>query len=387
MISPMYNQPQFESKFPHQGQSIFSTMSKLAIENEAINLAQGFPNYDCDPILKEAVKSYIENGHNQYAPMAGATFLRSEISNLINESYHTNIDPNQITLTAGATQAIFTAIQVLVKQDDEVIVIDPSYDSYKPAVRAAGGRPLSYQIPLPDLKIDWDHLGSLITDKTTMIIINTPHNPTGMMLGKEDFDNLYSLIKETNITVLSDEVYEYLTYEKKHFSVIQHEGLRNRSVATYSFGKMLHCTGWKIGYCVAPDWITQEIQKLHQFVTFCVNTPMQYGIATYLKHHKEKVKGLGKFYQKKKDLLEIGLKDSRFEPLPTAGTYFKLYRYDSISNQSDIDFTLEVIQSHGVALLPISVFSEKPTVHNFVRICFAKTEETLIQACNRLCQL
>jgi len=383
----MSDQFQFQSKFPQQGQSIFSTMTRLAKEQNAINLAQGFPNYDCDPNLRDSVKSYIDSGHNQYAPMAGAEVLRIEISKLIKETSTINIDPNQITLTAGATQAIFTAIQVLVKQGDEVIVIDPSYDGYKPSIRAAGGTPIAYQIPLPNLTIDWDHFGSLITDKTTMIILNTPHNPTGMVLAKEDFDNLYELIKETNITVLSDEVYEYLTYDSQHYSIIQHEGLHERSVATYSFGKMLHCTGWKIGYAVAPDWITQEIRKLHQFVTFSVNTPMQFGIAAYLRNHKEKVTGLGKFYKKKKDLLELGLQNSRLEPLHTAGTYFKLYRYDAISQQNDIDFTIDVIKNHGVALIPISVFSEKPPASNFIRICFAKTEDTLTQACQRLCQL
>jgi len=384
----MVNSIDFRSKFPQQGASIFSKMTRLAREHNAINLAQGYPNYDCDQALKDCVNSYIEQGYNQYAPMQGSEFLRTEISHLIEASYDFSIDPNLITLTAGATQAIFTAIQVLVKQGDEVIVIDPSYDSYKPSIRAAGGTPISYQIPLPNLTVDWNELGSLISEKTTMIIINTPHNPTGMMLSKEDLDSLYTLIQDTQITVLSDEVYEYLTYDSvKHYSVLQHDGLRERSIATYSFGKMLHCTGWKIGYAIAPEWITQELRKLHQFVTFCVNTPMQYGIANYLKHHKERVKGLGQFYQAKKELLESGLQNSRLQPLPTAGTYYKLYRYDSISNQSDIDFTLDVIKSHGVALLPISVFSDKPSDGHYVRICFAKTEDTLTQACERLCQL
>lgn len=384
----MTNPLNYKSKFPEQGPSIFSKMTQLAQEYKAINLAQGYPNYDCDKVLKDFVNQYIEKGYNQYAPMQGSEYLRTEISNLVKKSYQLTIDPNLITLTAGATQAIFTAIQVLVKQGDEVIVIDPSYDSYKPSIRAAGGIPVSYQIPLPNLKVDWDELGNLITSKTKMIIINTPHNPTGMVLDKEDLDALAALIKDTQITVLSDEVYEYLTYDSiKHYSILQHEGLRERSIATYSFGKMLHCTGWKIGYAIAPKWITQELRKLHQFVTFCVNTPMQYGIANYLKHHSEKISGLGQFYQKKKELLESALQESRLEPLHTAGTYFKLYRYDSISNLIDIEFTLEVIKSHGVALLPISVFSEKPTDGKFVRICFAKTEDTLIQACERLCQL
>ncbi len=376
------------SKLPKVGTTIFSVMSALANEHKAINLSQGFPNFDCSDKLKKLVNKYIEKGYNQYAPMPGVPVLRERIAEKIESSYGANIDPaTEITVTAGATQAIFTAIATFVQPGDEVIIFEPAYDSYRPSIEVFGGFPIVYQLEAPDYSINWEAFSKLITQRTRMIIINTPHNPTGTTLKKNDLLKLQQITDGSEILILSDEVYEHLIFdEQKHQSVLRFPSLFQRTLVTYSFGKTFHNTGWKIGYCVAPDHLMKEFRKVHQFNVFSVNTPLQYGIADFLKKPKEYL-GLNSFYQEKRDYFLEAIKNSRFKPIHCEGTYFQIVDYSAISDEKDTEFVKRLTIDHGVAAIPVSAFYSNPRNDNVIRFCFAKTEKLLKKAGKLLCKV
>jgi methionine transaminase len=369
------------SKLPKVGTTIFSVMSALANEHKAINLSQGFPNFDCSDKLKKLVNKYIEKGYNQYAPMPGVPLLRERIAKKIESSYGTAVDPDtEITITAGATQAIFTAIAAFVQPGDEVIIFEPAYDSYRPSIEVFGGFPIVYQLEAPDYSIDWNAFSKLITQRTRMIIINTPHNPTGTTLKQADLLKLQQITDDSEILVLSDEVYEHLVFDGlEHQSTLRFPNLFQRTLATYSFGKTFHNTGWKIGYCVAPKHLMKEFRKVHQFNVFSVNTPLQYGIADFLSKPKEYL-GLNAFYQEKRDYFLEVINDSRFKPIACEGTYFQLVDYSAISNEKDTEFVKRLTIDHGVAAIPVSAFCSSQRNEKVIRFCFAKTEKLLKKA-------
>ncbi len=372
---------EFESKLPRVGTTIFTVMSALAREHDAINLSQGFPNFDCSPKLHSLVQEYMTKGHNQYAPMAGVPALREALAGKIKNLYGTQVDANsEITITAGATQAIFTIISAFVKTGDEVILLEPAYDSYKPSIELMGAVPVIYELTAPDYKVDWDKMKSLCSDRTRMIIVNTPHNPTGTILTAEDMEALQDLTRDTNILVLSDEVYEHLIYDgEEHQSVLRFPELFQRTLITYSFGKTFHSTGWKIGYCVAPKYLMKEFRKVHQFNVFSVNTPMQYAIADFMSNPNEYL-SLNNFFQRKRDFFLETMNGSRFRPIPCKGTYFQLFDYSEISEEKDTDFAKRMTSEFGVASIPVSVFYSNGRDEKVVRFCFAKTEDLLARA-------
>lgn len=374
-----------ESKLPKVGTNIFTVMSALANEYGAINLAQGFPNFASSPRLIALVNEYMQKGLNQYAPMAGVPLLRERIAAKIERMYGIGVDPDkEITITAGGTQALFCAIAAFVKSGDEVILLEPAYDSYGPSVALCGGVPVSYALPAPHYQPDWSEIGKLVNAKTRMIVINTPHNPTGCTLKAADMDALDQLTAGTDILVLSDEVYEHLIYDgQSHQSVLKYPGLRERSLAVYSFGKTFHNTGWKTGYCVAPPELTTEFRKVHQFNVFAVNTPIQYALADFLADPEEYL-SLPDFYQHKRDFFQSAMSGSRFRPLPSEGTYFQLYDYSAISDEPDTVFVKRMIAEWGVAAIPVSVFNSQGQDDKVIRLCFAKTEETLEKAAELL---
>ena len=376
----------FESKLPHVGTTIFTVMSKLATEHQAINLSQGFPNFPIDPILEEIIKKKACENVHQYAPMAGLPVLLDQISALVYKQYNRKTDPqSELLVTAGATQAIFTTIQALVHTGEEVIILDPSYDCYESPVILAGAKPV--RIPLNEHFLpDWNRIRSLVTNKTRLIITNNPHNPSGTMWRKEDMVELENLVqKNPNLLVLSDEVYEYITFENKHLSVNCPEILRTRSIITSSFGKTFHITGWKIGYIVAPEVIMNEIKKVHQFLVFCVNSLAQASLAEYM--NQVHVHELGQFYQQKRDDFRDQLKNSRFELLPCEGTYFQLASYGEISDENDVEFAKRLVLENGVATIPLSVFNANGEDRKILRFCFAKDENTIQQATEKLCKI
>ena len=372
---------QLTSKLPNVGTTIFTVMSALANEHGAINLSQGFPNFPSPERLSDLVCQYMKKGYNQYAPMAGVPILREQLAEKAQRLYGASIDPNtEITITAGATQAIFTAIAAFVSSGDEVILIEPAYDSYRPSIEVNGGVPVSYKLSAPDYRVDWLALGRLVTARTRMIIINTPHNPTGTILKAEDLQALEKLTAGTDILVLSDEVYEHLIYDgQPHQSVLRYPGLWERSLATYSFGKTFHNTGWKIGYCLAPAHLTAEFRKVHQFNVFSVNTPMQYALADYLAD-PETYLTLNDFFQKKRDFFLNTMQGSRLRPLRCEGTYFYLFDYSAISDEPDRTFAERMTTEWGVAAIPVSAFYANGCEDKVIRLCFAKTEETLERA-------
>jgi len=366
------------SKLPNLGTTIFTKMTKLANEHQAINLSQGFPDFSPDPKLLEQVTKALHSAKNQYAPLQGIFSLRETLCNKLNQLYGSNYQPQtDITLTAGATQAIFTAISAFIKAEDEVIVFKPAYDCYEPAIELYGGKPVLIQMRAPDYQIDWEEVAANISSKTKMIIINSPHNPSGKILQKKDLEQLQQLVKNTNILILSDEVYEHLVYDnQKHYSVARFPQLAERSLITYSFGKTFHVTGWKLGYCVAPKELMREFNKLHQYNVFCVNHPMQVAINAYLQNEKHYL-SLAEFYQQKRDLFLSLIKDSRLEFTPSQGTYFKTASYKGITQEKDTDFALRLIKEKGLATIPVSVFNKDQQDDYMLRFCFAKTEETL----------
>jgi methionine aminotransferase len=356
-------------------------MSALANEQNALNLSQGFPSFDCNTHLKELVNKYIQDKKNQYAPMPGILALREAIAKKTEELYSTKYNPEtEITVTAGATQAIYTAISALINEGDEVIVFEPAYDCYVPAIELNGGKAVYAQLKFPNYKVDWDEVKKLVKRQTKMIIINTPNNPTGSIFTAADMAKLEKIVKNTDIIILSDEVYEHIIFDKfEHQSVARYPKLAERSVIVSSFGKTFHTTGWKIGYVVAPEKLMIEFRKVHQFLVFSVNTPIQYAYADFLQL-KEEYLGLGKFYQEKRDYFLQQIKGSRFEPLPCSGTYFQLLKYNKISEEKDTEIAKKFTIENKIASIPVSVFYHKPTDHNVLRFCFAKDNETLEKA-------
>jgi methionine aminotransferase len=376
------------SKLPAVQTSIFSVMTKLAQENGAINLSQGFPGFDCSPELIGLVEKHLRGAKNQYAPMPGVQILREAISRKTEEMYSIQYDPEtEVTITAGATQGLYTAISAFVKEGDEVIVIEPAYDSYAPAVELAGGKCVYFQLNPEKFSINWAEFQKLINQRTRMIIINTPHNPTGSVLSAADMMKLEKLTNKTDIIILSDEVYEHIIFDGlEHQSVARYPKLAERSVIVSSFGKTYHTTGWKIGYCVAPANLMAEFRKVHQFLVFSVNTPIQYALADYLEN-KDAYLQLSAFYQEKRDFFNQLFSASRFKFQPSPGTYFQLLDYSAISNEKDTDFARRLTIEHGVASIPVSVFYHKKTESKFLRFCFAKNNQELEIAAEKLLKL
>lgn len=369
------------SRLPDVGTSIFAIMSKMALEHSAINLSQGFPDFEVDPIIIDLVNRFMLEGHNQYAPMPGVPALRKVIAEVIAKTYSRAIDPEtEITITAGATEGIFSTIAALVHLGDEVIVFDPAYDSYNPAIRLNGGVPVHINLKYPDFSIDWQEVKSKITSRTRMIMINTPHNPSGAVLSESDLKALQTLAIEFDLIVLSDEVYERIIFDGiQHQSVLKFPELVKRSVAVFSFGKTFHATGWKVGYCIAPANLTAEIRKAHQFVTFSVNTPIQLAFAEYMKNPEHYV-NLGSFYQQKRDYFLEGIKGSSWVPVACHGSYFQSLSYRNISSLPDRDMAVELTQKHKIASIPVSVFYNDKSDNKLLRFCFAKNEQTLNKA-------
>ena len=372
---------QIQSKLPHVGTTIFTVMSALANEHGAINLSQGFPNFPSSEKLNGLVYEYMQKGFNQYAPMAGVPLLRERLAAKAKTLYGATINPDtEITITAGATQAIFTAISAFVRPGDEVVLLEPAYDSYRPSVEVNGGIAVPYDLKAPHYRSDWTEIAALITPRTRMIVFNNPHNPTGTTLKAEDLQALSRLTSGTDILVLSDEVYEHLIYDAQaHQSVLRYPELWQRSLAVYSFGKTFHNTGWKIGYCLAPAHLMAEFRKVHQFNVFSVNTPMQHALADYLADAGTYL-SLPGFYQQKRDFFLDALQGSRLRPLPCEGTYFCTFDYSAISQEPDTEFAKRMTREFGVAAIPVSVFYSDSRDEQIIRLCFAKTEETLQQA-------
>ncbi|MBU2940841.1 methionine aminotransferase [Lacinutrix sp. C3R15] len=369
------------SKLPNIETTIFSVMSALANKHQAINLSQGFPNFKSDKKLKDLVAKAMQSGYNQYAPMPGNIELRERIANkfdlLYNSSYHPE---TEITITAGATQAIFTIISAFVKQEDEVIIFKPAYDCYEPAILLQGAKPVSVQLNAPNYSVDWSAVKQKINHKTKMIIINTPHNPSGSVLSKADMLQLEALTKNTNIIVLSDEVYEHIIFDgKKHQSACLFPDLKARSFITASFGKTFHNTGWKIGYCCAPKPLMTEFRKVHQFNVFSVNHPMQKGLADYLQDSNHYLE-IAAFYQEKRDLFLSLIKDSRFTFQASQGTYFQVLNFSEITQEYDVDFAKRLTVENKLAAIPLSVFNDDNKDDKVLRFCFAKTKDTLKKA-------
>jgi len=377
-----------KSKLPKVETSIFTVMSQLANECGAINLSQGFPNFKINEQLKDFVKEGLDKEEVQYAPMTGRQDLRDAISEKIKEQHTINVNSNtEITITAGATQAIYTIFSAMLHSGDEVILFDPAYDCYDPSIRLQGAVPIHLELQHPSYSINWNEVKKSITSKTRMIVINNPHNPAGSVLDATDIIELEKIIESNpTIYVLSDEVYEHIQYEGEHQSVLKSKTLRERSFVTYSFGKTFHVTGWKLGYCVAPKLLTEEFRKVHQFNVFCVNNTMQYAVAKFMTE-TDSWRDVMPFYKQKRDLFLNLMATSRLKPLACDGTYFALFDYSKISDENDVDFAKRITKEIGVAIIPTSVFYKNKTDHKVVRICFAKTEETLRSAAELLCKI
>ena len=373
------------SKLPQVGTTIFTTMSKMALEENAINLAQGFPGFDSDPTLLELVAKATLEGKNQYAPMSGIAELRIALAGKtqLTQGY-TPDHESEVTIVSGATEAIFAAITAVVRPGDEVIVLEPAYDSYVPAIRLNGGVPIFVSLTLPCFSVDWDQVAASITAKTRAIVVNTPHNPSGQVWSRSDVEELAALVTKTGIFVISDEVYEHILFDgREHISLGSHPGLKERTFVCGSFGKTFHVTGWKIGYCIAPKSLTQEFRKIHQYLTFSTVTPIQYALAEYLDHPNNYL-GLPEFYQKKRDLFLNGLKSTPFSFYPSQGSFFQLVSYGHLSKKSDVLLAEQMTRQLKVACIPVSVFYSDGNDHQLLRFCFAKTEEELTEALNRI---
>ena len=376
------------SKLPRVGTTIFTVMSRLAAEHNAINLSQGFPDFDCAPELRALFTKYVNAGVNQYPPMAGIMPLREAITDKVQALYGATYDPeHEVTVVPGATYGIFTAIATLVHPGDEVILFEPAYDSYAPAVEVAGGCPVYVQLRYPDYSIDWEAVQRAITPKTRMIVINTPNNPTATVLSGEDLRMLENVLRATDIVVVSDEVYEHIVFDgHRHQSVASFPGLAERSFVVSSFGKTYHVTGWKTGYVLAPRELMAEFRKVHQFNAFVTNSPVQYALAEYMQD-RDAYLTLAAFYQKKRDFFLEGVKASRFQPLPSRGTFFQNLCYDRISDEKDSDLAIRLTRERGVASIPVSVFYREPPAHRVLRFCFAKSEDTLARGAEILCRI
>ena len=378
----------FPSKQPQVQTTIFTKMSAMALEHGALNLSQGFPGFDCAPALQELLQHYSK-GFNQYAPMAGVPALRQSLAAKTSSFYDIPVDADsEVTIVSGATEAIFAAIHCCVSPGDEVIMFDPSYDAYDPIVRLAGGIPI--HIPLKasqNFAIDWDELASKITPRTRAIMVNSPHNPTGAVWSMADLDAFAEVVKGTHILLVSDEVYEHIVFDgAQHASVLLHPELRKRSFVCGSFGKTYHITGWKIGYCLAPAFLTTEFRKLHQWVTFSSATPLQYALADYLKEPSHYL-GLSNFYQKKRDLFASQFSGTKWKVLPSAGSFFQCLDYSAISTEKDVDLADRLTREIKVASIPVSVFYETDPGDKILRFCFAKEDDMLVEAAKRLVQI
>lgn len=377
-----------KSKLPGVGTTIFTVMSSLAAQHQAINLGQGFPDFAMSEALTALVNQAMNNGHNQYVHMAGLPALRERLAEKIVNLYGTTISADtDITITPGGTYAIYTALTTVLQPGDEVIVFEPAYDSYIHNITINGAVPVLVPLTYPNYTIDWQLVQQKITPRTKMIMLNTPHNPTGSVLGEADIEQLRALVNNTGIFILSDEVYEHLIFEgKPHLSMLRYPDLLERSFICFSFGKTYHCTGWKLGYCVAPAPLMNEFRKVHQFNCFTCNTPMQYALAEFLQH-KEHYLQLGQFMQAKKDYLQTLMGQTRFKALPSYGSYFQLYSYADISDENESDFAVRLTKELGVATIPVSAFYQNGKDDKVLRFCFAKKETTLEAAVNRLIKL
>ena len=364
-------------------------MTGLANQYNAINLSQGFPEFDTPERLKQGLAKYCEQGFNQYAPSSGLAPLQAQIAALAGRTYGTDINPlDTVTVTSGATEALFVAIQTITHPGDEIIIFDPAYDSYKPAIELAGGHAVHISMQSPDYAIDWQKVAAAITDRTRGIIINTPHNPSAKTLKQADFDELKKLVSKHQLLLISDEVYEHIAFEgTPHISVLSDPELFSRAFVISSFGKTFHCTGWKMGYCIAPETLTQEFRKIHQYVTFSSFTPAQLALTDMLAEESEHITALAPFYQHKRDVLVNALQASRFTILPSEGTYFLLLDYSEISPLDDMAFCEYLVKEVGVAAIPLSVFYQTATNDKVIRLCFAKEDDTLLQAAQKLAAL
>ena len=384
---PHYSRP-IASKLPQVGTTIFTVMSRLAAEHDAINLSQGFPDFDCAPELRALLARYVNSGVNQYPPMAGVAPLREAIAEKVEALYGAAYDPEEeITVVPGATYGIFTAVATLIRPGDEVILFEPAYDSYAPSVEVNGGRPVYVQLKYPDYSIDWQDVQNAITPRTRMILINTPNNPTASVFSGEDLRMLEDLLRPTDIVVVGDEVYEHIVFDgHRHESLARFPGLAERSFVVSSFGKTYHVTGWKTGYVLAPRELMAEFRKVHQFNAFVTNGPVQYALAEHMKD-KDAYLSLAAFYQRKRDFFLDGLKASRFRPLPSRGTFFQNLCYDAISEEKDTDLAIRLTKERGIASIPVSAFYREPPAHRVLRFCFAKSEETLARGAEILARI
>lgn len=385
----MSTTPRLESKLPDVGTTIFTIMSQMAHDHQAINLSQGYPDYDGPAALTERLAYYTTHGYNQYAPLAGVPALRQQVAAKVARFYDHRIDADtQITITPGATEAIFCAVHAVVRPGDEVIMFDPVYDSYDPAVRLAGGVPVHLTLAAPAYRIDWAAVRRAITPRTRMIMINSPHNPSGSVVDEDDLHALLEISEQHDLIVVSDEVYEHLVYDgQPHWSVLRKARLAARSYAIFSFGKTFHVTGWKTGYCVAPPALMVEFKRVHQFVAFVTATPLQHALADFMTAHPEHLTQLPAFYQHKRDLFNTAMAGSRFRLTPSAGTFFQLAEYSAVSSLEDRQMVEWLTKEIGVAAIPMSVFYQTPPAQRYVRFCFCKEDETLRAAATKLCAL
>ncbi|MCU4493608.1 aminotransferase class I/II-fold pyridoxal phosphate-dependent enzyme [Acinetobacter guillouiae] len=382
---------EIHSKLPAQGVTIFSIMTAMAHRLNALNLSQGFPDFDAPPALLQALSQATLEGFNQYAAGDGLLALREQLAQLFLKRDQLQLDPvTEITITPGATIGIFSVIQAIIHHGDEVIIFDPSYDSYAPSVQLVGGKAIHIPLNAPEFSVDWNQVKSAITDKTRMVIVNTPHNPTGAIWSKQDWLNLIELIQDKNIIVLSDEVYEHLIYDgEKHYSALSFPELRDRSFVVGSFGKTFHVTGWKTGYCIATPELMKVFRQIYQFANFCGVTPVQVALANFMQQHPEHIDGLSSFYQQKRDLFISGIADSKFSLIPSQGTFFQNVDYSQIRpDLNDVEMCKFLAEEHKIVAIPVSVFyKQAPENLRLVRFCFAKKEQTLIQACEILNQI
>lgn len=384
----MTAQRTFDSKLPNVGQSIFAEMSGLANEYQALNLAQGFPNFDCPPGLMDRVEHHMRKGRNQYAPMPGVPELKEQIADKVETLYGAQYDPDtEITVTAGATQGLYAVLTTIIGEGDEVIVIEPAFDAYRPMIELNKGVPKYVKLQPPDFQIDWKEVRQQISSATRAILINTPHNPSGMVMQEADLAQLEQIAASHDLFIISDEVYEHMVFDgQEHLSVCRYPHIRQKSFAVFSFGKTYHTTGWKVGYVLAPQDLTAEMRKVFQYIMFAVSTPMQYAYADYLQHKAHYLE-LHDFYQEKRDSFARMLQGSRFNLLPCPGTYFQVADYSAITDEPDVDLCKRLITDHGLAAVPISVFYSGKIDNQVIRFCFAKDDETLEKGAEILCQL
>ncbi len=376
------------SKLPQVGVTIFTRMTQLANQHGAHNLSQGFPEFDVPPGLMDFVEKHMRAGNNQYAPMQGVSTLREQIAIKVSELYGAGVDPEtEVTVTSGATEALYAAISAVVHPGDTVIVIEPAYDAYLPIIQLNGGRPICHEMKYPNYRIDWDAVADAVSRNARLIILNSPHNPTGTVLSADDLATLREVVRNTDTLIISDEVYEHIIFDDQpHQSLLRDPELADRSFVISSFGKTYHATGWKIGYCIAPAYLTQELRRIHQFLTFSSPTPMQFAFADFLKQ-KEVYRDLPLFYQNKRDTFLALIENTRFKPLPCRGTYFQLLDYSAISDMPDTQFAEHLTVERGVAAIPISSFYQRNTDNKVLRFCFAKNDNTLKKAAEILCKI